>query len=439
MTTMTKDKNNTQISLADFPVPNTVQDEMRVIADIVTSPEIVTDARGVLTPEMFSDIECQNAYLTLLAMSDKRERIDLVTATNKIGQDFIVHKIVPLFGESGVLASSAHLAILKDKYIKRRIYFATVELLQKANTPGTSGEDLAALGQSYIEKIRESAAPRKGMQTLAEALNDLSEQVQEAQRANTSGKAIRVATGFSMLDYFTYGGFNPGNLVILAARPSVGKTAVMLQMARTASICGKVANIFSLEMTNTELAQRLLLSTGMVQPVELARGQVEWSHFEDAVGRIEHMPLLLNDSAYTLDEIVSHVTLNRQHGKCDIAFIDYLGLMSVPGSGNRPQYQILGEITHRLKATAKKLRIPIVLLCQLNRAIESANRPPALHDLRDSGDIEQDADIVLMLGRPEDGENDQVNMYLRKNRQGQKDVCMELRPNNSYTNFEEIR
>ena len=113
--------------------------------------------------------------------------------------------------------------------------------------------------------------------------------------------------------------------------------------------------------------------------------------------------------------------------------------MSVAGAGNRPQYQILGEITHRLKATAKKLRIPIVLLCQLNRAIESANRPPALHDLRDSGDIEQDADIVLMLGRPEDGEENQVNMYLRKNRQGQKDVCMELRPNGSYTDFTEIR
>lgn len=166
---------------------------------------------------------------------------------------------------------------------------------------------------------------------------------------------------------------------------------------------------------------------------------MEWGNFEAAVGRIERMPVLLNDSAYTLDEIISHVTLNKQHGKCDVAFIDYLGLISSPGSGNRPQYQILGEITHRLKATAKKLRIPIVLLCQLNRAIESTNRPPALHDLRDSGDIEQDADIVLMLGRPEDGEENQVNMYLRKNRQGQKDTVMELLANESYTNFTDIR
>lgn len=430
--------NNTQISLADFPVPSTVEDEVRVIADIIVFPETIPDARGILSPEMFSDEDCRNAYGTLLAMADKRQNIDLVTAANKIGQEFIVKRIVPFTKEAGVLAAGAHPAVLRDKYIRRRVYFATVELLQQASSPGVNAEDLAAIGQAYMDRIRDAAGPRKGMQTLSDALNALSEQVQEAQRANSSGKSIRVPTGFSMLDYFTYGGFNPGNLVILAARPSVGKTAVMLQMARTAASCGKIANIFSLEMTNTELAQRLLLSTGMVQSMELARGQVEWSHFEDAVGRIERMPILLNDSAYSLDEIVSHITLNRQHGKCDIAFIDYLGLISAPGSGNRPQYQILGEITHRLKATAKKLGIPVVLLCQLNRAIESANRAPALHDLRDSGDIEQDADIVLMLGRPEDGEENQVNMYLRKNRQGQKDACMELRPNESYSKFTEI-
>ena len=432
-------QNKTQLSIAEFPVPNTTQDEMRAIADIIFFPETISEARGVLSPEMFSDADCQKAYKVLLAMADRRENIDLVTAADRIGQEFIVQKIVPFSSEAGVIASPAHLSVLRDKYIRRRVYFATVELLQAANTPGTNAEDLAALGQSYMEKIRETAGPRKGMQAIGDALNDLSEQVQEAERAHTSGKHIRVVTGFSLLDFLTYGGFHPGNLVILAARPSVGKTAVMLQMARAAATCGKVVNIFSLEMTNTELAQRLLLSTGLVQSVELAKGQVEWPNFEAAIGRIEHMPMLLNDSAYSLDEIISHMTLNKQHGKCDIAFIDYLGLMSVAGAGNRPQYQILGEITHRLKATAKKLGIPIVLLCQLNRAIESANRPPALHDLRDSGDIEQDADIVLMLERPADCNDNRINMYLRKNRQGQKDACIPLSPNESYTNFVEIR
>lgn len=431
-------RNKTQLSIAEFPVPDTSQDEKRVLADIITTPEVISDARGVLTPEMFSNDECREAYETLLAMADKREDIDLVTASNRIGQEFVINNVIPLTAEAGgVMAPMAHMAVLREKYIRRKVYFSTIELLKEANIPGKSAEDLVALGQAYMEKIRDSAGPRKGMQPLADALNNLADQIQDAQMAQVKGKSVRTTTGFPMLDFLTYGGFNPGNLVILAARPSVGKTATMLQMARAAARSGKVVNIFSLEMTNTELAQRILLSTGRVQSLELARGQVEWPNFESAVGSIERMPMFLNDSAYTLDEIVSHITLNRQYGKCDIAFIDYLGLINT--TGNKPQYQILGDITHRLKATAKKLGIPVVLLCQLNRAIESANRPPALHDLRDSGDIEQDADIVLMLERPATATDNRVNMYLRKNRQGQKDACIPLLPNESYTNFVEIR
>lgn len=431
-------RNNAPLSIAEFPVPDTSQIEKRVLADIITSPEIITDARSVLTPEMFSDADCRNAYTTLLGMADKREDIDLVTASNRLGMNFVQGKLMDFICDAGgVVAPLEHLAVLREKYLRRKVYFSTIELLQAANSPEMTAEDLTAKAQAYMENLRESAGPRKGMQTLGEALNNLGEQIQEAQLARTSGHSVRTTTGFPMLDFLTYGGFNPGNLVILAARPSVGKTATMLQMARAAAGSGKVVNIFSLEMTNTELAQRLLLSTGRVQSLELARGQVEWANFETAVGWIERMPMYLNDSAYSLDEIVSHITLNRQNGKCDIAFIDYLGLINT--TGNKPQYQILGDITHRLKATAKKLGIPIVLLCQLNRAIESANRPPALHDLRDSGDIEQDADIVLMLERPANAPDNRINMYLRKNRQGQKDACIPLLPNDSYTNFVEIR
>lgn len=431
-------KQDMQHSIAEFPVPNTSQDERRVIADIIYSPEIITDARRILSREMFTDTDCRNAYVSLLDMADRREDIDLVTASNRIGQDFVVKMIVPMAAEAGgVIAPRAHLSVLREKYIRRKIYFATIDLLQGAISPDKNTEDLVALGQSYMEIIKDSVGPSTGMQTLTEAFNKLGEQIQEAQVARSNGKTVRTTTGFPMLDFLTYGGFNPGNLVILAARPSVGKTATMLQMARAAAESGKVVNVFSLEMTNTELAQRLLLSTGRVQSLELARGQVEWPNFEAAVSCVEQMPMFLNDNAYSVDEIVSHIVINRQNGKCDIAFIDYLGLINT--TGNKPQYQVLGEITHRLKSTAKKLGIPIVLLCQLNRAIESANRPPALHDLRDSGDIEQDADIVLMLERPTNFSDNRVNMYLRKNRQGPKDACIPLLPNDSYTNFIEIR
>lgn len=432
------DKRKPSLSIAEYPVPDTSLEEKRVIADMIISPEVMYDARGILTPKMFSDPENQEAYKTLLAMADKGEYIDLTTASNRVGLNYVTKKIVPLTIDiGGVMAPKAHMAVLREKYIRREIYFSAIELLNEVNNPGRSAEELVAYGRVQMEEIIGGVESQNGMQTLSDAFNNLGEQIQEAQIAQVNGKTVRTTTGFPMVDFLTYGGFGPGNLVILAARPSVGKTATMLQMARAAAASGKVVNVFSLEMTNTELAQRLLLSTGRVQSLELARGKVEWPNFEAAVSCVEQMPMLLNDNAYSVDEIVSHIVINRQNGKCDITFIDYLGLINT--TGNKPQYQVLGEITHRLKSTAKKLGIPIVLLCQLNRAIESANRPPALHDLRDSGDIEQDADIVLMLERPANYSDNRVNLYLRKNRQGPRDACIPLLPNDSYTNFVEIR
>lgn len=247
------------------------------------------------------------------------------------------------------------------------------------------------------------------------------------------GKVLRVPTGIYTLNYITYGGFNAGNLVILAARPSVGKTAIMLQMAKEAALHGKAVNLFNLEMTNTELAQRLLFSTGRVTPLQMARGEIEWNDFEIASGQFASKPIYLNDSTNSPDEIISRISLNAQAGKCDIAFIDYLGLMQM--SSRLQLRDAIAEVTKKLKNLAKTLRIPIVLLCQLNRASASDNRPPMMHDLRDSGAIEQDADIILMLERSAENENG-VDMWVRKNRQGKAgDVKIELIANETYTAF----
>ena len=252
------------------------------------------------------------------------------------------------------------------------------------------------------------------------------------------GKVLRVPTGIQQLDYITYGGFNAGNLVILAARPSVGKTAIMLQMAKAAAFTGKNVNLFNLEMTNTELAQRLLFSTGHLAPLQVARGEVEWSSFELAASRFAGKPMYLNDSSRTLEEIRARIVMNVQAGKCDVAFIDYLGLIK-KNSNNKTMAQAIGEITNELKNLALSCKIPIVLLCQLNRVSASEKRPPEMHDLRDSGDIEQDADIILMLERPQEDESGRaVNVWVRKNRQGAAgNVKIELVANETYTKFYE--
>jgi replicative DNA helicase len=167
----------------------------------------------------------------------------------------------------------------------------------------------------------------------------------------------------------------------------------------------------------------------------MARGEIEWTDFELASGEFASKPIYMNDVASTTDEIISRITLNSQMGKCDIAFIDYLGLIRM--GGNAPLYQAIAETTKRLKQTAKACGIPIVLLCQLNRTSASESRPPMMHDLRDSGSIEQDADIVLMLERnTDDDEGKEVLMWVRKNRQGKAgDIKVEIVGNDTFTSF----
>ena len=245
-------------------------------------------------------------------------------------------------------------------------------------------------------------------------------------------------TGFRTLDFLTYGGFNKGNLVILAARPSVGKTAVMLQMALAAARAGKKVNLFNLEMTNTELAQRMLFSSGRITPLQMARGDVEWNDYEVASGEYAKQPMYLNDSARTLEEIKARITLNHQARKCDIVFIDYLGLIKMSNKSSNLS-QAIAETTKELKHIAKDCGIPLVLLCQLNRASASEKRPPEMYDLRDSGGIEQDADIILMLEKATDEEDGKdINIWVRKNRQGKAgNVKIEIEANETYTVFTE--
>ena len=330
-----------------------------------------------------------------------------------------------------------HFSELRDVHLRKRSYLEALEMVMLSSRGTTTSQDIINKAGSLAETLRKEAEIGKGMQHISDAFNELGEKIEENIRMRKEGKIIRVPTGFSVLDYLTYGGFNAGNLVILAARPSVGKTAVMLQMAKAAAMSGKAVNLFNLEMTNTELAQRFLFSTELITPVQMAKGEIEWNAFESASAQFASKPIYLNDSASTADEIIARITLNAQADKCDIAFIDYLGLI---GMGTKaPLYQAIAETTKRLKQTAKACKIPIVLLCQLNRASASENRSPMLYDLRDSGSIEQDADIVLMLERASSSEDGRdVSMWIRKNRQGKAgDYKVDIEGNETFTAFKD--
>ncbi len=443
-------------TLTDFPMPENPTLERIVIAELITFPTELIEAERIVNAEMFTSDERKTAWLTLIQMHNSGLSIDLTTFFTRANKDFMLKEVMPQISKIGSgISVLQHCSELREVSAKRKAYLSAIDLLRHSSCNTSTLNDIIDTPAQLIESINADFKEDKYTEKVSDTINILAEEIQHNQCARQNGMRTRIPTGFRYLNKLTYSGFNAGQLIILAARPSIGKTAIMLQMAKEAVFSGFPATIFSLEMTNTELAQRLLFSTEEIKPLQIVRGDMEWDAFERAAGQFASAPLYLNDKSRTIEDIISGIILNHRQGKCDIAFIDYLGLIQHSNS-RQPLYQIIAEVTKRLKQVAKDCRIPIVLLCQLNRASASENRPPALFDLRDSGSIEQDADIVLMLernketsgnGRSDDDSypsseieqnNNRINMWVRKNRQGKAgDIAIGLVANSTFTAFSE--
>lgn len=412
--------------------------EYQILSDLISNPGYIGMVKGRVRPGMFTDKAASKAWEVILEMDGKGETIDLSTVGVRIPHQVVAEIMKPEYnmGVCTELTVMSHCSALMQADYRRRICNVAWELVRESQDTGVSYDSLMAhVGE--ISKVGNDGAAYSGSRPITDVLNDLAEDLENVQESRRNGLRTRVPTGFAFLDGLTYSGFNAGNLVILAARPSVGKTAVMLKMARSSAEAGYPVTVYSLEMTDKELAQRLLFATGAVTPWQLISGDFDWNDVEAANGRYSGLPLYLNDSAKTIDDIVSDIITGHHLGRCAIAFIDYLGLIQSPNA-RTPLYQTIAGITSRLKQVAKECQIPIVLLCQLNRNIEAEDRSPRMSDLRDSGSIEQDADIVLMLERDSRSLDDcNINVWVRKNRNGKAgNVVFGLRANETFTDFE---
>ena len=422
--------------ILDFGFPDSTELERQVIADAVTCPESLGEVLPLVHPDFFTMTSRRKIWDTVVEYYNKGRAIDLVSIGTVCGRDFI-DEVLPSVGNAGsVLSCIEHVAHLRDMNAKRRAYYAATTFLQNALNPATAEQDILASTELFSRTV-EGPAPLQNEAKLSAILAEVRKETEATAALKEEGKKIRVATGFAQLDYTLYGGFKPGQLVVLAARPSVGKTAVMLHIAKTAAKASTPAYIFSMEMTAPELGERMLFSTGRVRPSQLSEGTVEWQAFTEAENELAPLPIFINDFSRSIDEIVTRLTQAVKQGRCGIAFIDYLGLIQdcLLLGGNLKLYQVIARITGTLKAVAKRLQIPIVLLCQQNREQVREKRAPELYDLRDSGSIEQDADVVIMLD-PKPKER-QVVAWLRKNRSGKRDFGFVLEANETYSAFTE--
>ena len=421
------------LTLEDYPLPETSVYEHRLLATIIQDYTLANEVMSIIKRDMFSCKQTQQIWDVFCDMYYKKETIDMLTILPRVDKKYYLDNIISAQAEFSPIATIDLALGFLDTYIKRMAYIESVTALQKI-TNGASSDVIREGFDTFSKRVTSGIGNKVG-DDATEIANELADEL-------SKGIITRVATHIRTLDYFTYGGFNGGNLIILAARPSVGKTTIAMQIAQAASADNNKTLVFSLEMTKKELVQRLIQSTGLVSQYELVTHKINWDNYEKALGMVVNSNLIINDDAYNIHEIRHKIITSVKTQGVKMVMIDYLQLMKGANPRMSKNDQV-GELTSALKQTAKQCNIPIIVLSQLSRESVRENRSPQLYDLRDSGSIEQDADIVVMLERSKDDMgaiiDNKIDMWIRKNRAGKCnfDNPIRLKGNEYYTNFVE--
>ncbi|MDW8297053.1 MAG: replicative DNA helicase [Raineya sp.] len=383
-----------------------------VLGALMLEKNAIMEVGDILQPECFYDPRNQEIYQAITLLFSENEPIDIITVKNKL------QKMGRLEAAGGPLylaeltskVNSAanivyHARIVLEAYIKREIIRIVGEVATKAYEDTTDVFDLLDLAErSFFQvsekNIRKNYVMMKDL--MLATLNEL-----EIKRNHQDG-LTGVPTGFRDLDRLT-GGFQKSNLIIVAARPGMGKSAFMLSMARNAAVdFGLPIAIFSLEMSATELVNRLISLEAEIKSDKIKKGLLDdedMKQLHAKIGRLSQAQIIIDDTpALSVLELRAKARRLAAQNKIQMIIIDYLQLMSggdMSKGGNREQE--IAYISRSLKNLAKELNIPVIALAQLSRAVETrgGDKKPQLSDLRESGSIEQDADMVIFLYRPE--------------------------------------
>ena len=334
-------------------------------------------------------------------------------------------------------SAPTYAAIVMDDALRRTLADITAQLAEETNSDKTTP------ATEILEKIQASVMGLNAAKTSKEpalARNAMASHI-DVMSARTEGDTKAIPTGFGHIDHMLNGGMIPGNMIIVGARPSMGKTAFSLNIASNVAKSKKVL-FLSQEMSTDQLLDRLSASLGRVDLSAILQGQLtpeQWQGFTAACAAIESLNLFIDEQGgLTINDVRMKARRIKQQCGLDFLVVDYLQLMSGPGKNRNEQIE---EISRGLKTLAKELDIAVMALSQLNREVDKRpGRRPVLSDLRDSGSIEQDADIIIFIHRDEvaNPESDQkgfANIQIPKNRQGRTgDVTMKYR--GEYTLFE---
>jgi replicative DNA helicase len=392
--------------------PQNIEAEQSVLGAILLENESLPSAMGLLKPEDFYKDSHRKIFAAMLDLYEKNEPIDLITLTEQMEKKAQLEEIggaAYLSALVNLVPTSAnvkyHAKIVKEKAILRNLILTATEIIQMGYDPDVSGQDLNELldrAETKMFGISEKMIKSSYIH-VKDVLKDTIELVDKL--FNRKELITGLPTGFTDLDVETTG-FHPGDLVVVGARPGMGKTAFCLNIAAHVGVEVKSpVAIFSLEMTKEQLVLRMVCSDGEVDSKSVRSGyhsKEDYRKLVNAAGRLADATIYIDDSFNSvLDIRAKSRRLKAEHG-LGLIIVDYLQLMS--GVGNYSQReQVISDISRSLKALAKDLSVPVIVISQLNRSCElrGENKRPIIADLRESGAIEQDADVILFLYRGE--------------------------------------
>lgn len=400
------------INLEKGKVPPQALDlEEAVLGAMMIDKKGIDEVIDILHPEVFYKEGHQHIFEAIVQLFESSEPIDLLTVSTKLKQGAKLDKIggdFYLIQLTKKVSSSAHIEyharIILQKYIQRSLIKISNEIIEEAYDETTDVFDLLDDAEAKFYEVTQGNI-KKSAETAQSLVMQAKKKIEEiSNKEGLSG----IPTGFDKLDKLT-SGWQPSDLIIVAARPGMGKTALTLSMARNIAVdAGIPVAFFSLEMASVQLITRLISSETGLSSEKLRTGKLEkheWEQLNVKVKNLETAPLFIDDtpSLSIFDLRAKARRLASQHG-IRMIIIDYLQLMTAGGTqkgGNREQE--ISTISRNLKALAKELNVPVIALSQLSRAVETrgGSKRPLLSDLRESGAIEQDADIVSFIYRPE--------------------------------------
>jgi replicative DNA helicase len=393
--------------------PQNIDAEESILGGILLDPEAIGRVADILSPEIFYIPAHQEIYRAAVTLNSQGKPTDLMSITawladrdklEKVGGTAKLVELVDRTVSAVNIDALAQLAI--DKYMRRQLIRAGNEIVQLGYQRAVELETVLDESEQKIFQLTQTR-PQAGLISISDTLIHT---FQDLEIRNQESTSPGLECGFYDFDRMT-GGFQPSDLIVVAGRPSMGKTSFATSIGRNiAELHNLPVAIFSLEMSKEQLVQRLLSTEVGIESNRLRAGRItqnEWEPLSRALGTLSGLPIFIDDTANMT--VMQMRSLSRrlqaeQGGKLGLILIDYLQLME--GSGDN-RVQELSKITRSLKGLARELKVPIIALSQLSRSVEArTNKRPMMSDLRESGSIEQDSDLVIMLYRDEYYNND---------------------------------